>query len=474
MLHNKSVLFLLSLPENKIKEIEEKGINYQLFLQKIRGFSHVEVHETISTELLSKASFYSVVVIIGHQVNECVQLADNSLLPMQYLASALPPSFSGYLHIAICGSTVISAPIKQRCPNSKVRTSDVFTQIELVLLIYTKILIHTDLSKDNFSFWYSKEYNKIMDTQSQKEPAELEKLPFATKLGGTEFPEVDITPSVFAPYEITRSNTFKIQIWLHFDLEKGIVEAKAMGCDPRTKMRDTLATLNNIRQGDEIVLKLCFLDATSCPTELIRVINAKGCKKHVIIHNDLENIIFKIKVCDKYRYDMFSTILEFLKDGKELIAPYEFDTYFKGDGTSYDIKENEKDTEGHCTYQIPPPVINASQIQQCWMSRKAETVFYKAYQKGWIIKHGDGFKWIGFGPKNKKGKTISRTRQLAFLCDEAFRLDNADTPWNYIEQFFGENQLRRDLANVLDIDEERQKWRMVILKFINDIKSTLA
>ena len=245
----KSVLFLISLSQKKIQEIKDKGVDYQLFLKTIRSYSHVEVIETINEELLNNASLFKVVIIVGHQIDGCIEMPDGSLFPMDKIASALPATFSGYLHVCVCGSTFYRDSIKKNCPDSRVRTSNKFTQLELQLLIYSLLLNRTDLSKETFDYWYESERNYIKEIQERKDPADLAKLPCATKLG--------IMATGERPYEVKRNSKFYINVIFHDEstentIEHNIINAKNI-C---YKIKASL--LNEIKDGDAIQIDLCF------------------------------------------------------------------------------------------------------------------------------------------------------------------------------------------------------------------------
>lgn len=312
LMRHKSVLFLISLSQNKIQEIENKGVDYQLFMKTIRVFSHVEVRETISEELLSSASLYEVVVIVGHQVNGCIEMADGSLFPMNIIASALPSTFSGYLHVAVCGSSVIFDAIKERCPNSRVRASKRATQLELQLLIYSLLLSRTDLSKDTFDYWYVFERDYIKELQKSKNPAVLAKLPCATKLGE----EKDIMTSVFAPKEAETTYTFLIQAFLYFDSEKGnvIAQAKAEGVDPDTKPRLIQEPLTNIQTDDMIDVRLTMLDKNKKPTQNILVFYQEGTFKIPVKIGEKETkVSFDVNITEQYSYEECWAQISFIK-----------------------------------------------------------------------------------------------------------------------------------------------------------------
>ena len=314
MQHKKSVLFLVSLSKRTIKEIENKGVDYQFFMRTIRGYSHVEFHDTISEQLISTAPLYRVVVIIGHQVNRCIELSDGSLFPMQKIVSALPASFNGYLHVAVCGSSIVKLAIKERCPNSKVRTSPETTQLELQFHIYSQLLSHTDLSKENFSDWYNNIRRNIMEEQGRKNPTDLAKLPCATKLG--EDPSEDVKTTVYSPRRVVRGERFSIFIAMHFDADNGTLFFNKRNNDPRLQdedPRELNVVLNNVHYGDELSIKISFEDANDKPTELIYVIDNNP--QHVKINDKIVPLEFRAFVDAEYPCSYFTTILEYIKDG---------------------------------------------------------------------------------------------------------------------------------------------------------------
>lgn len=305
-----------------IQKIEKKGVDYQLFLKTIQGFSHVEVHETICEELFYKADLYNVVVVVGHQVNGSIEKADGSLFPMNKIAQALPPQFNGYLHVAVCGSSSIRDEIKLRCPDCRVRTSNKVTQLELQILIYSKLLSRTDLCKETFDDWYESHRDCIKEIQKRKNPAELTKLPCATKLGE---PTTDPIPSVYSPEYVIPGYKFKIQIFLHYDTEKGIVHDIAIGRDHETEPHLIPETLKGIRKGDEVEIKLSMQDAKGIPTNHIKIFGKECSYSEIVTISDkFVKKEFDVIVCEKYLSEVFWAVVEFIKDGKSIIEPYDY------------------------------------------------------------------------------------------------------------------------------------------------------
>lgn len=327
MQHKKSVLFLISLSQSKIQEIEEKGVNYELFLKTIHGYTHVEIHETISEELINKASLYNVVVVVGHQVNECIEMPDGSLFPMNKIAQALPAEFNGYLHVAVCGSSSIRDEIKRRCPDSRVRTSNRATQLELQILIYSQLLSRTDLCKETFDYWYEFHRNYIKEIQKRKSPEELATLPWASTLGE---PTTAPIPTVYSPNHVIRGYEFEIQIFLHYDTEKGIVHDIAIGRDHETKPHLIPETLKDIQKGDEVEIRLSMQDVKSNPTDQI-IVCGKECtySETITICDTFAEKVFDVIVCEEYKYEEFKAVVEFVKDGKSIIKPYKYKISFK-------------------------------------------------------------------------------------------------------------------------------------------------
>lgn len=340
MKHNKSVLFLISLSQNKIREIEDKGVDYRMFLETIRNYSHVEVHETINDELLSKAHLYEVVIIVGHQVDGCIEMADSSLFPMNKVAYALNPTFNGYLHVAICGSSIIRDNIKACCPNSRVRTSKKTTQLELQLLIYSLLLSRNDLNKETFDYWYEFERNYIKEIQERKDPSDLAKLPCATKLGT----ESDIIKSsVFAPHRVPRGELFDLIVVLHHNEDNGTLEVEIQNHDEMMRLRDHNVVLNNIHRGDILFLRISFLDATKSPTRLISVESDNP--QNVTIGDNNEKVLFEIYVAKEYSCGYFRIVLEYIKDGKCLRKTDENKVYIKKEDYQHEINKEKQHSD---------------------------------------------------------------------------------------------------------------------------------
>lgn len=293
MRRNKSVLFLVSLSQTKIQEMEEKGVDYGLFLKTIRGYSHVEIHETISDELLNKAPLYKVVVIIGHQIDGCIEMPDSSLFPMNRIAQALPMKFNGYLHVVVCGSTMIFDSIKKRCPDSRVRTSNNTTQLELQLQIYFRLLGHTDLNKETFDCLYEHEYNDIKKIQERKDPSELAKLPLATKLG-TE-PTRNIESTIYAPKSVEKKETFSVQIIFHSEGEAvDSSEIIFRGENANKKISFKL------KRNDQVTIRLLF---ESPEKDLIEIHDSDT--QNIIWSEKKEEIVFLATVDERYSCKSF-------------------------------------------------------------------------------------------------------------------------------------------------------------------------
>lgn len=358
--HRKNILFLISLPEYIIREVENKGVDYAPFLESIKSFPHVEVHETISEDLIQKASVYKIIVIVGHNLNGNIELTDGSLFPLQKIVSALPSTFTGYIHVAVCGSSFINAAIKERCPNAKVRTADEYTQLERNLLIYSHLLSRTDLDKDNFSLWFTRIEELMKDAQARKDPVELEQLPIATKLG-TE-PYEDIKTSVFMPEEVTRGEYFKLQIKMHWDVDTGTLYLEdARGNDPNTFPRKQNVAIKNISKGDELFLYLCFIDSKDLnPTKLIIVHGLERVEDYYVvkipINDENPMLVLHVKVTNDYSGSKFFTEIKFIKEGKLLIEPFHVETGLKtddsqNDNNTYRLVASEESR--HIVRQVP-------------------------------------------------------------------------------------------------------------------------
>ena len=323
MQHN--VLFLISLSDNKIQELKGKGIDYRACLDTIRSYSHVEVH-AISRELIASAAKFDLVVIIGHQVGDGIELPDGKVFSLHDIPSSLPPTFSGYLHIAVCGSSVINEAIKQRCPQSKVRTSNQATQLELHLLTYLFLLKHTDLCKENFSEYYSQTRGYIKELQDRN-ATDLAALPLATKLGQEAFA---IKNNVFAPKKAKLETVFMVQVYLHYDSERKVISL-AQGHEQDTEARPMLATLKDIYRGDSIVVQLTMLDEQKRHTDFIKINNQGSTfEKPVTIKEQITEVSFDVLVVGEYFED--ETLekkswarLEFFKNSERLITPFDFD-----------------------------------------------------------------------------------------------------------------------------------------------------
>lgn len=295
MLHNKTILFLISLSQRTIQDIEDKGVGYQLFLQIVRSYSHVEIHEEISEELIGTASQYQVVTIVGHNINDCIELADGSLFPMRKIASALPPTFDGYLHVAVCGSSFIFDAIKECAPNSRVRTSEDFEELELDLLIYSELLSRSDLKKYTFDDYYGAYYNYIKEEQEHKKPADIAKFPRATKLGTMATGE--------RPFEVPRNSEFFIRVIFHDESSEETIEKNIKNAyNISYQIKDSI--LEELKDGDIINVNLNF----DCRyPEMKKYIIGGGEQPFAFSINKAKNeVSFRCFVEDGFRLNGFS------------------------------------------------------------------------------------------------------------------------------------------------------------------------
>lgn len=458
-MQHKSVLFLISLSQNKIHEIEEKGVDYKLFMKTIRSYSHVEVHETITEELISTASLYEVVVIVGHQVDGCIEMRDGSLFPMAKIASALH-QYTGYIHVAVCGSSVIRDAIKQGSPDSRLRTSKQSTQLELQLLIYSLLLSRTDLNKDTFDYWYEFEWNFIKEIQERKDPADLAKLPCATKLG--EASSENVKTSVFFPEEVVRGEFYKLQIILHLDVDTGTLYFDiAKGNDPKTAERKNNVALKNVHTGDYLLLNLSFLDAENrLPTRQIIVQELEFEDDHftkeiTISDKDKTEIIICVKVTKDYHYGKFFTLLKFLKDYE--VSSFEFDTYIKTE----DIQDVSNDPErkefnlnaGKPNYVGTPRFGFQKRIDQ-------NEEYIKVLTSDTAKKYWEKLQISGFVDENYQ-LLEGTTRQQAMYIAEVFaeKLNCSKSKWKMFEMFWDKKNLAQEKWSMLDtgISPKRSK-----------------
>lgn len=424
----KRVLFLISLPvefENDKEEIDQ-------CLTELRELG-VDVREHICQENLAIANGYNVVIVVAHYDDDADMLIlANGTLPIKAFVSYLPEDFSGLIDFCSCNSAVAFQAIKNRCPSCLAKVSLRPVPLLRRIIIYPSIIewfLEDEATDYDTAFdIMSKQYDEILGEISDGRDTE----PVMTHLGEKQ-------TSIYAPLKVAKKSVTPIQIFLHSEHENKQISEEAY---PNTSVHIKAQDLRNVEIGDVVTVKLSFFGFD------IQHLHIFGDDTAVVVISDKrQEIRFFIVVCEEFSASNFGCYVDILKEAQK-INRYPFFFQVTG-GESSDIIE----------------------IKQPWMGPKALLAFEKALASGWMIKNEDGYHWVGFGIRKKDGKYKSRTRQLSYLCKQAFILDKMPTPWAYIEEFFQEKQLRRDSYNVDGINQENVPWIKEIDALISQIKA---
>jgi hypothetical protein len=319
-------LFLYALSQELKERAKAEGFDVCDFITRLSKFYQVrELKRDTIVDAFAVMNQFKYIIVLAHNNDDSLVLSDETHLSMSHLISLLPDDLQGsVLDFAICKSDSMAVVIKKKTNCEHVLSTKGYTDLKSRFLTYVFLpgYMKAHPKTDDYLVAYSSCLNEIKQKVVKKDLR-----PSTTKLG-TETSE-NIKTSVFAPYYVNRDYVYKIQIYIHYRSKTGTFQIKAQGCDPETKMRDSLVTLGNLQEGDAISLKLSFKDAMDSFTDLICVSNENN-PQTITIGCDIIKAIFKVKVSPDYPYPKFSTRLEITKDGHPLLEePYEFDFYIK-------------------------------------------------------------------------------------------------------------------------------------------------
>lgn len=352
---HKDVLCLISLTTDLRKKMTNKGCDPDDAIKKLKGIG-VDVCD-LSIQSLSKIEQYKVVIIICHHIksqdNDALVLSDNTFLPVDVFVHTISTEFTGLLDLAICDSKAMAYEIKalSKYPDAlKIQFAEEETDIEFRLCyIYPDLLKNFSFDPiDDYKQRYREAYLEAIEEaeREQKEKVkDINLLPAGTKLGDSSKSSSDsINTSVFMPKEVTRGEFFKLQIKMHLDIDTGTLYLEdAEGNDPNTVQRKKNVAIKNIQIGDELLLNLCFLDGGSYPIPIEQIKVKKELNKEelnsidniytlgITISEENQMLVLHVKIANEYIYSKFFTIIEFVKDGKPLIEPFNLQTGFKTD-----------------------------------------------------------------------------------------------------------------------------------------------
>lgn len=454
-MQRRRILFLISLP--RTPEYENEKHDVEECIAELRELN-VDVHQSITPELLASANQYDIVIVVAHNENDRLVLS-GSTLSMEDFIESMPTDFNGILDFSSCYSANAFQAIKSRCPQCKVQASLVDVKLIQRIIIYPSLV---QLLNENLEIAYNDAYKEVSSffrkyVEEKKEGQEDVDYPEMTKLGlGQQL------TSVYAPKAVVRNSIFYINVFLHYDSDKGVIHVKNGDSDAHRFILKDFEIPVSFQENEMLSITLSF---DSEDNDNIKVIN---------------NVYRRVKSIEERLIEQFGIILLPDFHGTCFIAKLQL---AKDDKTfalfSMNVSVSEYENTAPATVVVAmiqgkdllqDEQQNYAEIVQPWMPEKAAMVFKEAWKKGWIEKDDDGFKWIGFSLRN--GMAIRcRTRQLAYLCDKAFALDNKDTPWIHLKCFFNEQDqnLQRDLFNVMGQKDDIW-WKEKINELINQCK----
>lgn len=350
---HKDVLCLIGLTTDIRLKMIENGYNPDDAIKKLKGIG-VDVCE-LTIQNLSEIDQYKLVIIICHHIQnqdmDALVLSDNTLLPVDVFINAISKEFTSLLDLAICQSKEMAYKIKALSKNPdalKIQYAEEETDVEFRLCyIYPDLLKYFSFDPiDDYKQRYRKAYLEAIDEaeREQKERVkDITSLAEGTKLGDSSNKSDDsVKTSVFMPEEVTRGEFFKLQIKMHLDIDTGTLYFKeARGNDPNTAPRKENVAIKNIKLGDKLLLNLCFHDGDSAPIPTKQIKIKKELNKEelnsidniytlgITISEENQTLVLHVKIANEYIYSKFFTIIEFVKDGKSLIEPFNLETEFK-------------------------------------------------------------------------------------------------------------------------------------------------
>lgn len=356
---HKDVLCLISLTTEIRQKMLKNDYNPDDAIKKLKGIGF-DICD-LSIHSLSKIEQYKVVIIICHHIQsqdiDALVLSDNTLLPVDVFINAISKEFTGLLDLAICQSKEMAYAIKALSKFSdsiRIQYAEDETDVEFRLCyIYPDLLKYFSFDPiENYRERYRNAYLgaiEVAEREQKERVKDITSLAEGTKLGDSSNKSDDsVKTSVFMPEEVTRGEFFKLQIKMHLDIDAGTLYFKeARGNDPHTASRKENVAIKNIQIGDEILLSLYFRDGAGAPipTELIKI--KKELNKEelnsidniytlgITISEENQTLVLHVKIANEYIYSKFFTIIEFVKDGKPLIEPFNLETEFKIETNHY-------------------------------------------------------------------------------------------------------------------------------------------
>lgn len=243
-----NILFLVSLPEDKVRGMESDGYSYSESINTIKANANVELRESITSKDLMDAENYDITIIVAHhdEDNDALVLADGKQLPISEMVASFregPDGFDKILDLAICNSSDIAPRIKQRCKNCKIMAAGDEVGVETRLYIYPKLFEYIAKYPD---VSYPEAYLHVLRQEKEKQ----ENKDNTTQLIKTKKLGTMSTSAV--PLQAVRNSPFPVKVYIHADGDELDINAE-IGNFRRNIKRNL--KLNN---GDSISWDLSF------------------------------------------------------------------------------------------------------------------------------------------------------------------------------------------------------------------------
>lgn len=355
-------LFLYALSQELKDRAKAEGFDVSEFIPRLGKFYQVrELKSNTIVDAFAVTNQFKYIIILAHHNNDdSLVLSDESHLQMNHLINLLPDDLQeSVLDFAICKSDSMAVVIKEKTHCEHVLSTRGYTDLKPRFLTYVFLPGYMKAHPETDD--YLEAYSSCLIELKQK-VGKKNLRPSTTKLGDSSNKSDDsVKTSVFMPEEVTRGEFFKLQIKMHLDIDTGTLYFKeARGNDPNTFPRKENVAIKNIKIGDELLLNLCFLDGEDrdpIPTEQIKI--KKELNKEelnsidniyslgITISEENQTLVLHVKIANEYIDSKFFTIIEFVKDGKPLIEPFDLETWFKTEIPQPNIERPRGDIGGN-------------------------------------------------------------------------------------------------------------------------------
>lgn len=286
---HRKILFLISLPQTA--EFQSCAEDVKKCLVRLNA-QKVDVYETISRELLSRANKYDIVIIVAHKDEESENLIlSDGHLSIDDFVAYLPTNFEGILDFSSCYSATAMKRIKERCPKCFVQVSVRQTTLPLRLLMYPHIVELLNKEKNR---GYRETYLEVLQAAADSVTDSGSHKGHSVKLGKQ-------VSSVYAPNTVKRGTPFMIQVFFHNDADGNAVGIEAKHVDPKTGLKETLCIPLRIKKKDRISVRLSFIS----PEKESIIIEDKIDTKSVLWLGQKAKVVFCSIVEDTFTGDSF-------------------------------------------------------------------------------------------------------------------------------------------------------------------------